>query len=434
MNSSKVLKNAGWIIACRIMQAVLQLVVSMMTARYLGPSNYGVINYAASLVAFVTPIMQLGLNFIVVQEVVKGETSDGEIIGTALTMCLASAGLCILGVIAFSTLANTGEITTIVVCALYSISLLFQSFEIIQYWFQAKLLSKYASIISLVAYFGMSIYKIYILATAKSIYWFAVSNAIDYLLIGLGMIILFKCFSKGKLRFSRKTASRMFQKSRYYIVSALMVTVFAQTDRVMLKLMIGDSAAGLYSAAVACTGMTGFVFSAIIDSARPSIFESKNLQSVSYEHNIILLYSIIIYMALCQSIVITSCAKPIVSILYGEAYLDAVPALQIVVWYTAFSYLGSARNIWILAENKQNYLWMINLSGALMNVLLNFLSIPKWGIVGAAAASLITQIFTNFFVSYIIRPISYNNMLILRSLNPKHCLELANILLFRKQK
>ena len=432
MNSNKVIKNAGWIIACRIVQALLQLVVSMMTARYLGPSNYGLINYAASLVAFAIPVMQLGLNFVVVQEVVKGDSPDGEIIGTALTMCLTSAGLCILGVIAFSAVANMCEPTTIIVCALYSILLLFQAFEIIQYWFQAKLLSKYASIVSLVAYLGMSVYKIYILATAKSIYWFAVSNAIDYLLIGIGLLVLFKHFSKGKLRFSRETAIRMFQKSRYYIVSALMVTVFAQTDRVMLKLMIGDSAAGLYSAAVACAGMTSFVFAAIIDSARPSVFESKQKQLSTYEHNIIRVYSVIIYLALCQSVVITLFAEPIIHILYGEAYLDAVPALQIVVWYTTFSYMGSVRNIWILAENKQKYLWMINLSGALMNVFLNFLLIPDWGIIGAAIASLITQFFTNFIVSYIIRPIAYNNKLILISLNPKYCLEIVNKVLFRK--
>ena len=118
MNSEKTIKNASWIIVCRVFQAVLQFVVSMLTARYLGPSNYGLINYAASIVAFVAPVMQLGLNSILVQEIVNQEVSDGETIGTALGLCLLSAIPCVIGVMAFASIVNSGEITTIVFCAL----------------------------------------------------------------------------------------------------------------------------------------------------------------------------------------------------------------------------------------------------------------------------------------------------------------------------
>ncbi len=418
MNSRKVITNAGWIIACRILQAILQLIVSMMTARYLGPSNYGLINYAASLVAFVIPIMQLGLNAVLVQEIINKEVSDGEIIGTALAMCMSSAGPCILGVILFVMTVNGDEQITIIVCALYCTVLLFQVFEVIQYWFQAKLMSKYTSMLSLVAYFLVSVYKICILVSAKNIYWFAVSNALDYLIIGIGLIILYNHFSDKTLKVSKTTAVRMFKKSRYYIVSALMVMVFTQTDRIMLKLMIGNAATGFYSAAVACAGMTGFVFTAVIDSARPVIFESKKMNNKIYEGKLVKLYSIVIYMSLVQSVCITIFAKYIIVLLYGSQYGTSVPVLRIIVWYTTFSYIGAVRNIWILAENKQRYLWIINASGAFMNILLNLILIPFGGITGAAWASLITQFFTNFLLSYMIRPIINNNGFIIKSLNP----------------
>ena len=196
--------NAEWIVVCRIIQSILGLVVSMMTARYLGPSNYGVISYAASLVAFVTPVMQLGFNSILVQEIIASKSSEGKIIGTSLVLCLASATVCICGILGFACIANQGEVTTIVVCGLYSLLLIFQAFEIIQYWFQAKLLSKYTSIISLIAYVCVSAYKIFLLATEKSVYWFAVSNAFDYLIISIGLYVLYKKFSPSKLRFSKK--------------------------------------------------------------------------------------------------------------------------------------------------------------------------------------------------------------------------------------
>jgi polysaccharide biosynthesis protein len=421
---NKIFKNASWIIACKIVQAVLNLIVTMLSARYLGPSGYGLINYAASVVAFATPIMQLGLNSVLVQEIVNAPEKEGEALGTSLIMSFCTSFLTIAGVVSFVAIANHGEKETIIVCALYSILLIFQSLELIQYWFQAKLKSKYPSIVMLVAYVVMSAYKIFLLVTGKNIYWFALSQAIDFLIISVLLLIIYQKIGTQKLTISWERAKSIFSKSKYYIVSSLMVTIFAQTDRIMLKLMIGDEATGYYSAAVACAGMTGFIFSAIIDSARPSIFESKNCNIESFEKNVSRLYSVVIYFALLQCVFITILAKPIVHILYGKEYEPSINALRLIVWYTTFSYIGSVRNIWILAEGKQKVLWILNLSGALLNVVLNYFLIPILGIMGAALASLITQIFTNVIMGFIIKPIRRNNKLMFQALNPKCVIEL----------
>jgi O-antigen/teichoic acid export membrane protein len=161
------------------------------------------------------------------------------------------------------------------------------------------------------------------------------------------------------------------------------------------------------------------VFLAIIDSARPSIFSLKKQRSENFEKSVSSLYSIIIYLSLIQSLVITFFAPLIVRIIYGEAYMGSVDALRVVSWYTIFSYLGSVRNIWILAENKQKYVWILNTTGALANVVLNFAFIPTWGIVGAAIASLVTQFVTNVIMSLIIKPLRRNNLIMLKGLNPK---------------
>jgi O-antigen/teichoic acid export membrane protein len=136
---NKVAKNGIWIISCKIAQSFLSIIVTMLTARYLGPSNFGLINYAASIVAFVMPIMQLGLNAILVQEIVNKPEKEGETIGTTLIMTQISAFLCIIGVSLFAFIANANEKITFIVCVLYSIQLIFYSIELIQYWFQAKL-------------------------------------------------------------------------------------------------------------------------------------------------------------------------------------------------------------------------------------------------------------------------------------------------------
>lgn len=431
MNKNRVVKNASWIIGIQIVKSLLGLVISMLTARFLGPSNFGLINYAASIVAFVTPIMYLGLTGVLVQEIVNTPEKEGEILGTSVTMTFLSSLLCVVGVISFAAAVNRGERETVIVCALYSTLLIFQSLELLNYWFQAKLLSKYASGVALFAYAVISGYKIYLLAAHKSIYWFALSNALDYMIIVIGLFIVYKRLGGGRLRFNLSTARRLWGKSRYYIVSNMMIAIFAQTDRIMLKLMINDAATGYYSAAVACAGMTGFVFTAIIDSFRPLIFDDKKTDEIRYEKDMCRLYGIIIYLSLLQSLVITLFSGLIIKILYGAAYSASINALKLIVWYTTFSYLGSVRNIWILAENRQKYLWIINLSGALANVALNYILIPITGIMGAALASLVTQIFTNVIIGFIIRPIRYSNTLMLRALNPKEMTKAIKALIKR---
>ena len=155
-----------------------------------------------------------------------------------------------------------------------------------------------------------------------------------------------------------------------------MVTFFSLTDRVMITLMLGKEANGYYSAAVSCAALSQFVFAAIVDSMRPSILEAKKTSSPNYGPHIARLYSIIIYLAVLQSIVLTIAAPLVIRIIYGAAYAPAIPTLRIITWYTAFSYMGSVRNIWILAEQKQKMLWKINLSGALLNVIANYILIP----------------------------------------------------------
>lgn len=422
---NRLVNNASWLIGCKIVQNVLSFIISMMSARYLGPSNYGLINYATSVIAFIIPFATLGLTNILVQEIISKPDEEGEILGTSLLTCVLTSLLGMGSAVLFTLVANPGEKETTMVVALYSTILVAQALEMIQYWFQAKLLSKYTAIVSLSSYVVVSAYKIYLLATEKNVYWFALSYAIDSLIIAVLLLGFYKKLGGQKLTASFKRIRAMFAKSRYYIISSLMVTLFTQMDKVMLKAMIDDAATGIYSAATVCAGLSSFVFAAIIDSFRPVIFENQKLSREAFERSVKKLYSIVIYLSLAQCVAIILLANIIIWVTYGNEYAEAATTLRIATWYTTFSYLGMVRNIWILAENKQKYLWIINLSGALTNALLNSLLIPSMGSNGAAIASLITQMFTNVIMGVLVRPIRQNNHLMLEALNPKLLLEMA---------
>lgn len=426
---NRVVTNASWIIVCRVFQAILNMVISMMTARYFGPSNYGLINYAAAIVAFFVPIMQLGFRSTLVQEYVNNSAAEGEILGTSTILNVISSVLCIIGVVSFVLITNGNEKETIIVCLLYSIMLLFQATEMIQYWFQAKLLSKYTSIVSLCAYAVVSIYKIILLATERNIYWFAIANAVDYFVISVCLFLVYRKLGNSRLDFSLEMAKKLLNKSKYYIVSSMMVTVFGHIGSIVLEFYLDKEAVGFYTAAITCAGMTSFIFNALIDSARPIVLSYKQKNQQKYQQSMMGLFSVIIYISIVQSVVICIFAKLIIVILYGRAYMEAVLPLRIVAWYTIFSYLGPVRNIWILAEEKQKYLWVINLSGALVSIVLNFMFIPDMGVSGAAFAALVTQIFTNVLIGYFIQPIRECNKLMFRSLHPRNLDSVIKILI-----
>ena len=424
MIKNKTIQNAKWIIGCKVFQSLLQLVVGMLSARYLGPSNYGLINYAASVVAFVIPVMQLGLRSTLVQEYVRTPEREGQIMGTSLVLNLMSSLACIIGVTSFAAAGSTNDWATVAVCAIYSIQLIFQTLEMLQCWFQAKLLSKYSSVAMLGAYLVVSAYKIWLLTTQKSVYWFALSHSVEYCVIGVAMIVIYHRLGGQKLSFSWQLAREMFSRSKYYILASMMVTVFQNTDHVMLKLMVGDAENGFYTAAVTCSSITGFVFAAILDSARPTVLESKKSSQETFEKNVSRVYAILIWLTMAQSVFFVLLSKLLVWIMYGDAYASAVPVLRILVWNTTFSYMGFVRNIWILGEEKYNILWKINLGGALANILLNALFIPLWGACGAAFASVLTQIFTNFILGFLMPSVRPNNRLMLKGMNPRILWEL----------
>jgi O-antigen/teichoic acid export membrane protein len=120
---------------------------------------------------------------------------------------------------------------------------------------------------------------------------------------------------------------------------------------------------------------------------------------------------------LAQSLFISLFSNIIVDVMYGQSYQKAVPILWIIVWYSTFSYIGAVRAVWILAEKKQKYLWIISFTGMILNVVLNFVLIPIWGAIGAAFATLITQIFSNYVNNYFIKSFKETNVLLIKGLN-----------------
>lgn len=421
---NKTVKNAGWLMGEKIIQMLISLVVSLLTARYLGPSNYGLINYATSYTAFFASFCTLGINSLMVKEFVDRPEQEGMVLGTTLVLRSISSLLSAVTIIAIVCIVDRDEPTTILVVALCSLGMVFRVFNAFNYWFQRHLKSKFTAIAAFVAYLVTAVYRVVLIVTGKDVVWFALATSVDYICMAVLLVIFYKkCAGQG-MRFSRKYGKELLGRSKHFILSGLMVAIYGQTDKLMLKQMLDLSQTGFYSTATAVNSMWCFVLTALIDSMYPSVMEAhKAGDEALFTRKNRQMYALVFYVSMAVAVLFNIFAELIIRILYGEAYLPAAMPLRIVSWYTAFSYLGVAREAWVVSKNRQKHLIKIYISAAIGNVLLNFLLIPLWGANGAALASLISQLLTGIVLPFFIKDLRENAKLMLEGIALKDVFE-----------
>lgn len=389
----------------------VSLLVSLLTARYLGPSNYGLLHYAAAYTGFFSAVCTLGIHSVLVKELTDAPGKEGEILGTSLFLRGISSILSVGVIVCVVYIADRGDPAIMAVICLSCVGMVFQSFEIFHYWFQFRLRSRVTAVVSLAAYLLAAGYKVLLLLRKSSVVWFAFAVAVEQIGTAILLLAAYRRDKGGKLHISRERAESLLQKSCHFILPGLMVSVYAQTDKIMLKQLISETEIGYYSTAISLCNVWCFVLSAIIDSMYPEITKLHKTNETLFIRRNQQLYATVFYLSTAVSLLIFCFAEPLVTLLYGSSYLPAAAPLRVITWYTGFSYLGVARNAWIVCKNRQKYLIWVYTSAAMCNVLLNYLLIPSWGAVGAAAASLAAQVVTAMIAPWFIKELRENTKL-----------------------
>lgn len=398
----KFLSNTAWILGERIVQIIIQLTVTLVSVRYLGPENYGNISYVTSFIGLFSSITGLGLQGIVIKKLIDEPENSGEIIGTSIVMRLGASILSIISIVSLVSLLNKNNEVMILIAILQSISLIFTSIEVVDFWFQSKLQSKYVSIAKIIATIIVAIWRIYLLINSKSVQYFAFSTTLQSIVIAILLAYLYFKNDGEKLKISLNRALELIKESYHFILSGLMVVIYTQLDKIMIGKMIDVSQVGVYTVASSLPAMYTFIFIAMINSARPIILEQRNKNYELYLKRIKQLYSFIIWSSIIIAISMLFLGNIIIYILYGSDYMAGVNSLNISTWSNIFALIGTARGIWIVAENKGKYVKKYLMFGAIINVILNLIFIPRFGIDGAAVATLITQ-----FTTCVIAPMLY---------------------------
>ncbi len=418
LTKSKFIRNTGWIMFAQIYQMMLSLIIGVLSARYLGPSNYGTINYAASYISFFSIACALGLEGIVVKEIVDNRESEGVVLGSSIVMRLAAGFLSMIAVCAIVTIANPGDQVLLVVAFMQSLVLLFNAFHIIDTWYQSYLRSKTSTIIKCIAYTGMSVYRVWLLITGKSVEWFAFATSLDALLIAVLFLLRYRMDGTQKLRFNITVSKHLIGLSYHLIISSLMAVIYNQMDRIMIGKMIDQTHVGYYAAASTICHMWLFIPQALANSAQPLIIGLKGKDERLYKKRIKQLSSTIFWMGALFAICITVLSHFIIDILYGADYAQAREPLILIIWSTVFAAMSYSKSIWMICENNQKYSKYILLCGVVINLTLNSVWIPTIGMNGAAVATIITEFVCCFVAPFIFKPMRVFAKMQLEAINP----------------
>ena len=394
--ASKFMINTSWLLFEQIFRMALSLIVTSLMARYLGTENFGLINYSLAYIIIFTTITNLGIDSIIVNEIIKQRGRTGEIIGTTIYLRLASSIISIFLIYFIISYLNANETIIIWITIIQSFSLLFVVFDTIKYWFQSNLESKYIVISKSVAFTIVSTWRLILIYLEKSIYYFAVATTIEAIVITIFMIVFYVKFKGPKLIFSIQIMKQLVSKSYQFFIASLLIMIYTQIDKIMLGQITDVTTVGIYTAAFMIASLWVFIPLALIESARPIIMASKGQSEDLYIKKYKQLYCSIIWISIGASIVITFLSKPIILIIYGNQFIESVSVLIILIWSRIFSLIGSTRAIWLTVENLGKFQIVFVGIGALTNVILNLILIPRYGAIGAAYSIFIAEIVSAF--------------------------------------
>ena len=396
-------KNITWLLGGKIVNMLLQFVVSLATARYLGSSNFGTINYVNAYVSFFSSIASLGLSVIVIKEIALGKRDNNEIIWTSIWMRFVTAILSTISIVGLMYITQGNDPQVILIAVLESLAIIFSSFDTINYYFQAKLLSKWSSIAGVLAYIGMSLYRIYLLATNADIVWFAFATSTDMIFLTLFLMIFYVRIEGFHSRFNWSVGKQLLKQSYHYLIAGLITVLYAQVDRVMIGNMIDNTSVGYYSTALTISSLWSMIPGALVQSLSPILYETAAKDRNLYLRRFRQSYAVIFWLNAAYSIFVCIFAYWLILFLYGQEYLAGANALRIVVWYYGLSTMSSLNQVYLSNEGKNKYINLFCFAGLITDVVLNAIMIPLWGINGAAIATLITQVVIQIIMPYIFK-------------------------------
>lgn len=394
-NFLKIVDNICWLFFDKILRMGVGGVVTVWFARYLGPEQFGLYNFTLSLVGLLSPLAMMGLAGIVVREIVKKPLLTNEFLGTSAVLHLMGGMVAFLAVITTIQVLRPNDSISKTAVAIAGLTLLFKFCSPIIYWFEAQVQSKYSVVAANSAFLLAAVAKITLILNEASLLSFLWIVLAESVFICVAMLAVYH-WSGGRLTkwiFRIGQVRFLLQASWPLFLSGFAALIYMGIDKIMIGLILGDEAVGIYAAAVNVSQIWHFVPTVIIASVFPAILRAKERSLELYLQRLQTVFDVLVTLSLSLAIVFTFFTERIIALVYGADYQSAALVLAIHIWTGIFVAMSVTSYHWMLAEDRQILSLQRASLGALFNVVLNMSLIPVLGLSGAAIGTMLSYAF-----------------------------------------
>ncbi len=395
----KIVDNMGWLFFDNVLRMGLGLFVSIWLARYLGPGQFGQLSYATILIGVFGTIAALGLNGIVVRDIVNNPAGSNTTLGTAFFLKLIGGSVAVLFIIGLTSYLRPNDelITTMIV--VLSFSLVFKSSEVVKYWFESQLQSRYSVWVENSVFVLIASIKIALIIGEASLIAFVWVILAEAMLVAMGLFGIYLHREKKLLQWSVQVerAKSLLKDSWPMIFMALMLGIYTKIDVFMVEYFLGWDATGLYSAALKVAESWYFIAVVLTNSLYPNLIAAHSGNKKEFKRKLAAFYSLMFWVPVVVTAIVAVFSDDIMIVLYGDKYTGIAGVFSLYIWSSVFVFVITASSRWFLVNNSTKSLMYRATLGAFSNIVLNYFLLRALGLTGAAIATLISY----FLVAYI---------------------------------
>lgn len=392
LNKKNFLKKISWLFAEKAAKICQVLIVGVVLAKYLGPTDFGVLSFALSISVMFAAVANLGMNNVLSREIVY-RTGDNSKYMTAALLIAFVFSVVIYGVLAIYIHESGYEDKVKLITLVVGLAVLFQCYSLMETYFLSSAKNHVVAKCGITAALLSVFYKLTMILLGLPLEFIAWAYVLDFVVLFSMYLVCLKAdnLSLNLNEFSFTVGKNLLKQSWPYIASAVLVSIYMKIDQIMIMQIMGSDSVGKYSAAVRLSESWYFFPIILVNVIYPRLADIRTKSVDDYNSEFTKLYSIFIIGSLSFGCIVAYYSDLIIGVIYGSEYSKSSEVLAINAWTGIFVAIGVLSDKWLLDNNAQILVMVNTALGALMNVVLNLLWIPEYGISGAAWATLLSQ-------------------------------------------
>lgn len=398
--------NLSWLVLIRVFQLLVGVVVLGAVGRYLGPEQFGLLNYAISLTVIFGAFATLGMDGIVIRDLVRSPDKSDVIMGTAFFLRIGG-GLVAIALV-FLAVVATGEPAAVRMLAIIgSLSLIPNSLSVLELWFQKSVEAKYTVIARIVAVVMSSALRLLLVYHQVPLVWFAVMHIVEALLVGVALLSTYN--ARGRVirtwKFDVKVAKALLRDSWPLAASGFLISAYLRVEQILVKAQLGDYEAGVYFSASRIAEVWAFIPFALLSTLYPILVADRAGNPERFKARIQFIFDLLTGMGFLIAVAMTLLGPYLLPFIFGEKFRAAVPILVIQAWTAPIAFNASTRAQCMMLEGQTIFHTPVVLIGIVVNITAALFLMTQIGAMGAAVAVLLSSTVTGYVTSFIFRPL-----------------------------